>query len=538
MHARAARAESVPTRAVAHWLKAELWDVAVEAIGRCAEPLIAEGGHALVERWIRQLPAGHQLDRPEVARLLALCAWAKYELQAVRPLLERACARYRERCDRRGLGQTLPMLARTCNSTGDLDGADRLVKECETLDLDPVGQAALSAVKAWNALAAGRKFEAASSLQALVDAARLDSTVLYPAVSDLFNSFFYGLPGTLKLMRTLKAICAHAEQVSPVHWQVAALAHSAWPEIWFGDYAAAAAAVAEQEQFWRRHSTLPATWLDMNQMRGTYMTASGRPGEAGQYLGKSLQLICSPQLADLRAAWLRPVTGDAARYAWAAQDAAALRRYAAAFDAPRVPIEWPTLEAGMSLVRGRNALLDGHLDAAERELLEACRVHERMSCPMMLGEPRTTLAFLRLEQGDHRAAWSVFAPVWQEAIDEDAIGPLLIEPASRLDALLAIMPTAERRKPATQILLARLASWKQAPDRARALASETASVLARLSDREREVLARIAAGDSNKLIARSLELSPHTVKRHVANILNKLELATRSAAAALHRQHG
>jgi len=58
-----------------------------------------------------------------------------------------------------------------------------------------------------------------------------------------------------------------------------------------------------------------------------------------------------------------------------------------------------------------------------------------------------------------------------------------------------------------------------------------------LSVREREVLERIAAGDSNKLIARALGLSPHTVKRHVANILDKLGLASRGQAAAWLRAH-
>ena len=53
-----------------------------------------------------------------------------------------------------------------------------------------------------------------------------------------------------------------------------------------------------------------------------------------------------------------------------------------------------------------------------------------------------------------------------------------------------------------------------------------------LSAREAEVLARIAAGDSNKLIARAFDLSPHTVKRHVANILDKLGVQTRGQAAA------
>ena len=54
-----------------------------------------------------------------------------------------------------------------------------------------------------------------------------------------------------------------------------------------------------------------------------------------------------------------------------------------------------------------------------------------------------------------------------------------------------------------------------------------------LSAREREVLALIAEGLSNAVIAQRLRLSEHTVKRHVANILMKLDLPTRAAAAAL-----
>ena len=54
----------------------------------------------------------------------------------------------------------------------------------------------------------------------------------------------------------------------------------------------------------------------------------------------------------------------------------------------------------------------------------------------------------------------------------------------------------------------------------------------RLSEREHEVLRHIAEGDSNKMIARALGLSPHTVKRHVANILDKLDARSRGQAAA------
>jgi DNA-binding NarL/FixJ family response regulator len=47
------------------------------------------------------------------------------------------------------------------------------------------------------------------------------------------------------------------------------------------------------------------------------------------------------------------------------------------------------------------------------------------------------------------------------------------------------------------------------------------------------VLTFVAEGLSNPAIAGKLRLSEHTVKRHVANILLKLDLPTRAAAAAL-----
>lgn len=53
----------------------------------------------------------------------------------------------------------------------------------------------------------------------------------------------------------------------------------------------------------------------------------------------------------------------------------------------------------------------------------------------------------------------------------------------------------------------------------------------RLTAREQEILERITAGDSNKEIARAFDLSLHTVKRHVANILTKLGVSSRVQAA-------
>ncbi len=59
-----------------------------------------------------------------------------------------------------------------------------------------------------------------------------------------------------------------------------------------------------------------------------------------------------------------------------------------------------------------------------------------------------------------------------------------------------------------------------------------------LTDRERGVLSLIAQGLSNARIAAALDLSEHTVKRHVANILLKLDLPTRAAAVSWASKHG
>jgi DNA-binding NarL/FixJ family response regulator len=58
--------------------------------------------------------------------------------------------------------------------------------------------------------------------------------------------------------------------------------------------------------------------------------------------------------------------------------------------------------------------------------------------------------------------------------------------------------------------------------------------LASLSERERDVLALVAAGRSNGDIARELFVSPKTASVHVSNILRKLGVSTRYAAAAVY----
>lgn len=68
-------------------------------------------------------------------------------------------------------------------------------------------------------------------------------------------------------------------------------------------------------------------------------------------------------------------------------------------------------------------------------------------------------------------------------------------------------------------------------------APRTDAALSSLTPRELEILGYLAAGHSNKVIARHLDLAESTIKVHVQNILRKLNLSSRVQAAVYAVQH-
>jgi two-component system NarL family response regulator len=59
-----------------------------------------------------------------------------------------------------------------------------------------------------------------------------------------------------------------------------------------------------------------------------------------------------------------------------------------------------------------------------------------------------------------------------------------------------------------------------------------------LTEREVEVLGRVAHGESNKEIAANLDISPSTVKNHIDNIMQKLDASDRTEAVTIALQRG
>ncbi|HFB6539409.1 TPA: response regulator [Neisseria gonorrhoeae] len=67
--------------------------------------------------------------------------------------------------------------------------------------------------------------------------------------------------------------------------------------------------------------------------------------------------------------------------------------------------------------------------------------------------------------------------------------------------------------------------------------AQRTQALSSLTPRELEILGYLAAGHSNKIIARHLDLAESTVKVHVQNLLRKLNLSSRVQAAVYAIRH-
>jgi DNA-binding NarL/FixJ family response regulator len=129
------------------------------------------------------------------------------------------------------------------------------------------------------------------------------------------------------------------------------------------------------------------------------------------------------------------------------------------------------------------------------------------------------------------------AAAWQSdvrAVLPADVGPTLLGAAITVVAAgLAIAPA---RGAADQ---ARTGRWAEAfdPTGAEEEAAEGEESIV-LTAREREVLALLAAGASNKAIARALGVSVHTAKFHVASLTDKLGASGRLEAVAIALRTG
>ena len=238
-------------------------------------------------------------------------------------------------------------------------------------------------------------------------------------------------------------------------------------------------------------------------------------------------------MAGHNAIWMRPYRYGMARAAWVAGDADAFHEVLPYLIEPARPGEWAFVTMAAAIVSGQAAMLAKQWDVAVKAFRDALRTHDRLRLPLIHADPRINLAYALLQLGRKADAWEAVRPAYEEIIRERAIGLLLLEARPIVNEVLEIVPAELRRTVQHTALLTDWAKWSETQH---ATSAPRNNLLGPLSEREYEVLAEVASGASNKHIARELSLSLHTVKRHIANILDKLGCDSRGQAADLFRR--
>ena len=151
------------------------------------------------------------------------------------------------------------------------------------------------------------------------------------------------------------------------------------------------------------------------------------------------------------------------------------------------------------------ALAAGDLDVARRELEDAVDLFEQSGAPFETARARIDLARVMERLGRTDAAVAEVDRALEAA--DTPRRPPRDRRRRRRCAIDCASPRPARRRPASR---------------------DTGGLTAR----EVEVLRLISSGLSNQAIAERLCISEHTVHRHVANTLSKLDVPSRSAAVA------
>ena len=298
-------------------------------------------------------------------------------------------------------------------------------------------------------------------------------------------------------------------------------------------------------------------WLALPQARETGIQSVhdvllGRPGAEQGLRERIGKVLAAPES---RPAHMRNGLETMARIAAANGAWEAARQAVRVLEQEGPFPEGPAIAFPTAILRGRFALEDGDARAAcelLRPLLATLAQTDRYGADAYV---RITLAVAELRCAAVSQAWAALEPAIERAAESGQITALVLPGIE----LLAELVRADWGDTADRKALAQLAGWLAHFQRLRAGDTTLAPAagiaagagapqqlerherhvaeagVADLTERELEVMRCLAAGDSNKVIARKLDLSPHTVKRHVARILERLDMASRGEAASWYR---
>lgn len=521
---RAAEGERDPARRVAGLLDAGDEVAAETELEACSRALITDGAGSRVSTLLERFSPAQRRGSLRLAIVQAQLAWSRWDTAGMLQALQQvpAMAVRDAPSDERDVYQAY--LAVAFDNAYRADDRQRVVQALRQRPLAPLPHLLTLLCQP-----AGNVEEAARARRAIVAAAdRLGTAdAWYQAAPPLTQPM---LPGTWYDTWQMATTMRHLAAGDPNGLRLWSTYLQAWLELWRGDVAAALQAAGECADV-ARWDGAPADGLaHIHALTALLHAVRGDAAAAQRALRRSREAATAP--TEPRQQWVHGSQHAAwrTRVAIVLGDLPALRAALA---------DWPPAAVGGELMP-RFALAHRAAQACAQAL--EGRTSEAVTAWTALlpdldslegqGEPsevRLRLCAELCSLGRTDDARRLLATTLGEAPSAVDLGPALLAGPQVLQTLAG----AGARLSLTPHRLAWLERAAQHCLCARRMPPEADGP--GLTAREREVLECIARGDSNKSIARRLGLSAHTVKRHVANLLDKLDLSSRGQAAAWWR---
>lgn len=530
---RAAASERDPVRRISYLLRAGAIGEAEQALEVAAEPLLADSAAEPVLHLIEQFPAERRERSPILQLLRGEAAWERWEWRDMADAMGRAAAGFAASGDEARFLRTQVLEATALDGAGRIPDSGARLAAIDLARADVETRALALALGTWHRIDSGEFRDVAAGYMAALDVLEQTDRLRLWCYC-LQRTLYVWFPGMAPVLTRLVDGVARRSSggVTPIR----AIAHvlSAWQSLWCGDVAQAHERLSQVEA--------DARWLAMPVRVAMFLytaraVVNAARGER-EPTREALQAIFTSFAGFRPSGPLEQPTSMLGHYRFLAvrladtlDDAAMLREQAALMPPSRQIKNYRMIEAPLATIPARLAAHEGrHAQAAtlwERLLAQEARLD-------VLGlaeEARLRYADALLQLGRRVDAAETLKPLLRRVSETGELGGVLL--AGR--AVLNRVAGAPWREELDWTELAMLRGWAQRYGTAAAIAESAPAGAGPLSVRELDVLARIAAGESNKLIARGLDLSPHTVKRHVANILEKLDISSRSQATAWYR---
>lgn len=520
LHLRAAQAHTAPGKQIQHFVAAQAWDDAVKVINRSGKATIEQSNRRIVQQWLALLPEDVRASSGWLIYMQGALAYHRGEFEAAMHAFTRAETRFREEANGDGIFEAI-MMHNAANADDDrLETQRDYIRRAEPYATDDRQRFLLELTLAWAYLNDGRPADAEAHfvttfrlLQRLPESLDFAGFQIAPPIALAFSDLNV-LRQPLERLLSLYDLSTRAAGAT-IH---ALLAHIAR---WQGDMSLAQAAHHNSAEIWQKlggpthlHDEM-RIWHEcqMAFITGDDVTVDRLTAPARD------QMTGVMHLAMLRARW-----------AWQRGDIA---------EARFILGHMPSLESmrdsqvGVAYRLSVQTLLEAHEPRLFRDLepwlVDAIPKQQqgRYFYSLFCTDLRVCLAYAYLVNSERTLALDTFTSVLSDYEKRGQPGRLAGEGAVINDLLTLAIQQQTHEGFARSVL----SLTSTTPQRVAIPGTHET-----LTPRESEVLRLIVDGASNRTISETLFISEPTVKTHVNRILGKLNVRSRSEAAARARQ--